>query len=51
MHESSKFHFHTQHLIGMCYNRTRQTVVCDYIRFLYISKVVFLRKELEVCIS
>ena len=33
MHESSKFHFHTQHLISMCYPEDVQTVVCDYIRF------------------
>ena len=33
MHESSKFHFYTQHLISMCYPEDVQTVVCDYIRF------------------
>ena len=56
MHESSKFHFHTQHLISMCYIiEDVQTVVCDYIRFLYILKVVFLGKELirslPVCLT
>ena len=51
MHESSKFHFHTQHLISMCYPEDVQTVAGDYIRFLYILKVVFLGKEIEVCIS
>ena len=51
MHESSKFHFHTQHLISMCYPEDVQTVVCDFNRFQYILKVVFLGKELKVCIS
>ena len=53
MHESSQFHFHTQRLISMCYSLLEdvQTVVCCYIRFLYVLKVVFLGGELEVCIS